>query len=44
MLIMPFFLTKFEAIVLALVVLLWFLSEAIGSGIIPVLRRSGGII
>jgi hypothetical protein len=44
MLVMPFFLTRSEAILLALVVLIWFLSEAIGSGIIPVLRRSGGAI
>lgn len=44
MLIMPVFLTSFELSLLLFVIVLWFLSEIIGSGIIPMLRRSGGAI
>jgi protein-S-isoprenylcysteine O-methyltransferase Ste14 len=42
--IMPLFPTSFENILFGLVCLLWILSEAIGGGIIPWLRRSGGDI
>lgn len=38
---MPLFATSFEAIVFSSVVLLWILSEIIGGGILPWLRRGG---
>ncbi len=39
---MQLFPTDFETILFSAVVMLWVLSEAIGGGIIPMLRRSGG--
>jgi protein-S-isoprenylcysteine O-methyltransferase Ste14 len=44
MLIMPLFLTSFEQTLLVSLVLLWFLLEIVGGGIIPMLRRSGGAV
>ncbi len=41
---MPIVLTSFETILLESLVLLWFLLEIVGGGIIPMLRRSGGAI
>ena len=42
MLIVQLFPTNFETILFSAVVFLWILTEAIGGGIIPMLRRSGG--
>jgi protein-S-isoprenylcysteine O-methyltransferase Ste14 len=42
MLIVELFPTNFETILFSAVVFIWVLSEAIGGGIIPMLRRSGG--
>jgi protein-S-isoprenylcysteine O-methyltransferase Ste14 len=42
MLIMPLFMTGFEAILFSSVSLLWILSEIVGGAIIPMLRRRGG--
>ena len=39
---MQLFPTNFETIIFSSVVFLWVLSEVIGGGIIPMLRRSGG--
>ena len=42
MLIVQLFPSNFETILFSAVVFLWILTEAIGGGIIPMLRRSGG--
>jgi protein-S-isoprenylcysteine O-methyltransferase Ste14 len=44
MLIMPLFLTGFEAVLFSLMIVLWILLEIVDSGIIPVLRRRGWAI
>ncbi len=44
MLIMPLFSSSSEAILFSSVVGLWVLSEIVGGGIIPMLRRRGGAI
>lgn len=41
---MQLFPTNFETILFSAVIFVWVLSEAIGGGIIPMLRRSGGNI
>jgi len=44
MLSMPLFFTSFEKILFVSVVVLWVLSELVGGGIIPMLRRNGGAV
>lgn len=39
---MPLFPTSFDAVLFSAAVLLWVLSEAVGGGLIPWLRRGGG--
>jgi protein-S-isoprenylcysteine O-methyltransferase Ste14 len=41
---MPLFPTSSEAVLFSAAVLFWILSEALGGGILPWLRRSGGVI